>query len=804
VVETLLQDVRYGVRALRRAPGFTVAAALTLALGIAANTAVFSVVDAVLLRQLPYPAPEQLVSVTGTYPNGAFAELRRQARTLDVGAYADGHSFNLSGSGDAVRLAGTRVSAELFSILGVRPAWGRTFEAGEDIAGRDRVLILSHALWQQRFGSDPGAIGRSIELEGVRREIVGVMPADFRFPSAKTQFWIPLGHDSSDIVNSWAADYMPVIGRLHPGATIDRAHAEIRMFQSRVLTLFPWQMPVSWNADVSVISLQRDQVADARSRLLILFGAVAVILLIACANVANLTLARAATREREIATRAALGAGSRRIARQLFTESVLLACIGGLIGVALATEVTNLLKLIVPPDTPRLADVQVNWRVLAFSGAVSVLTGCLFGLAPVLHVCRASLSRILEAGGRGGVRSIPQALRRSLAIVQIALAVLLVIAAGLLVRSLDSLSSVDPGFERGNLTTARINPNTSICSEPARCLAFYREVEQHVRALPGVTAAALTATPPLGGTVLKRNLEIDVPTQRAPLFWLNVVTFDYFRAMDIAVAAGRNFTAADLSGGAPVVAVAAATAERFWPGENAVGKRVRFVGEQEWRTVVAVVADVRAFNLTRDVPGWIVGTAYVPYTPRATQEDGRIPTEMTLVIRTASDPSQLGPALRRLITGLNSEVVVSDIRTMGDYVAESMATPASTASLFGLFAALALVLGSIGVYGVLSCLVSRRTREIGVRLALGAQTSDISWLVMKEGIAVGAAGIACGVTGAAVLSRALASELHGVSPLDPMTYASVVVVVALVTFVACYLPTRRAIRVDPLTALRDS
>ena len=323
-------------------------------------------------------------------------------RTMEVAAFADGHSFNMIGVGEAVRLAGTRVSAELFSVLGVRPALGRSFDPGEDTAGRDQVVILSHALWQQRFGSDATVIGRSIELEGIRRQIVGVMPADFRFPSSKSQFWIPLDHDSRDIVNSWAGDYMPVIGRLRLGATVEQARVEIRLFQSRVLKLFPWQMPASWNADVSVIPLQRDLVSVARSRLLILFGAVAVILLIACANVANLTLARAATRDREIATRAALGAGSRRIARQLFTESVLLACLGGLLGLAFAAQGTEWLKLIVPSDTPRLADVSMNWRVIAFNGAVAIFTGCLFGFAPVIHARRTSLSRVLESGGRGG------------------------------------------------------------------------------------------------------------------------------------------------------------------------------------------------------------------------------------------------------------------------------------------------------------------------------------------------------------------------------------------------------------------
>jgi predicted permease len=576
------------------------------------------------------------------------------------------------------------------------------------------------------------------------------------------------------------------------------------LFQSRVLKLFPWQMPASWNADVSVILLQRALVSAARSRLLILFGAVAVVLLIACANVANLTLARAATRDREIATRAALGAGSRRIARQLFTESVLLSFLGGLLGLAFAVQGTEWLKFIVPADTPRLADVQMNWRVLAFSGTVAIFTGCLFGFAPVIHARRTSLARVLESGGRGGAQSIPQALRRSLTVAQIALAVLLVIAAGLLVRSLAALSTVDTGFQTEDVITARINPNASVCHEPARCLAFYRVLEEQARAIPGVRAVALVGTPPLGGAVTKRNFEIDVPTERAPLFWLNVVTADYFRVMDIPVQAGRAFTSADLSGGAPVVAIAAASARRFWPGVSAIGKRIRFVGEQEWRTVVAVVADVRGYDLTRDVPGWIEGTAYVPYTLKATQEDGRIPSEMTLVVRSVSNGTRFGAELRRTLAGINREVVVSDVKSMQDSLAESIATPSSTARLFTIFAGLALLLGSIGVYGVLSFLVSKRTREIGVRLALGAQTGDITWLIMKEGVKVGVTGIVCGVAGAAALSRALSSELHGVSPLDPMTYGGVVVVVAVVTFVACYLPTRRATRVDPLVALRDS
>jgi predicted permease len=805
-LDALFQDIRYALRQFRRAPGFTAVAVATLALGIGANSAVFSVIDAVLLRPLPYPAPDALVFVTGTYPKGAFAAMRQQLRTTDVAAYVDGRSFNMIGLGENVRLSGALVSAELFAMLGVQPALGRTFQPGEDIAGRDRAVMLSHALWEQRFGSDPAVIGRSVELDGVRRQIIAVMPAELRFPSARTQLWIPLHYDARDPTNSWASDYMPVVGRLRAGSTVDQARAEVRLFQSRVRELFPWRMPAGWNADVSVIPLQRSMVSEARPRLILLFGAVTLVLLIACANVANLALARAATREREVGIRAALGAGPRRIARQLLTESVLLASLGALLGVALAAGGVELLKFLLPAETPRLLDVHVNWRVLAFTGALAVVTGCLFGLGPVLHASRASLARLIESSGRGDSRPVSERLRSSLTIAQIALAVLLVIGAGLLIRSLWTLSNLDPGFRSAQIVTARLTPNASLCGEPARCLAFYTALEEQARSTPGTTGAALVSTPPLGGLVAKRSLQLEGFTvasgEPAPLFWLNVATPDYFPVMGIPIQAGRLFTRADLSGH-QVAIVPAATARRFWPDGSAVGKQVRFVGEQEWRTVIGVVADVRAYDLTRDVPAFIAGTLYVPYTVNATQEDGRIPAEMTLVVRTIADASHVGAALRGLVSEMSREVVVSDVKPMQGYLSEAIATPASTASLFMTFAGLALVLGSIGVYGVLSFLVSKRTREIGVRLALGARASDILWLIMKEGAKLYVAGIALGIGGAVAISRLLSSELHGVSPVDPITYGGVALVVALVSLVACYVPTRRAIRVDPLVTLRD-
>ena len=385
IVETLLQDLRFGARMLRKSPGFTAVAVLTLALGIGANTAIFSLVDGILLRPLPFAAPQNLVSITGTFPKGGFVAMREQVESLDTAAYFEGPEYNLTAQGEPLRLSGVLVSAEFFSVLGARPEIGRAFYPGEDTAGRDNYVVLSHSLLQQRFGGDPSILGHSIELEGVSREVVGVMPAEFTFPSTKTQVWLPLHNDPRDTVAHWAGDFMPIIGRLRPGSTIPQARAEIRMFQSRAPKLFPWPMPADWNADISVVELRNGTVADVRSRLFLLLGAVGLILLIACVNVANLALSCAATRENEIAVRTAMGAERSRVVRQLLTESVLLAFLGGVLGIILATQGLHLLKATLPADTLRLADAHIDWRVLGFTGGLAVLTGLLFGLAPALH-----------------------------------------------------------------------------------------------------------------------------------------------------------------------------------------------------------------------------------------------------------------------------------------------------------------------------------------------------------------------------------------------------------------------------------
>ncbi len=731
--------------------------------------------------------------------------MREQVHTVEVAGYAEGHEFNLTGRGDPVRLTGTLVSAELFSILGARPEMGRTFYPGEDTPGQDGYVLLSHALWVERFGGNPGALGQSIELEGQSRQVVGVMPAEFRFPSTKTQVWVPLHNDPRNTVSFWAGDFMPVIGRLRPGSTIEQARTEIRMFQSQVGALFPWPMPATWNANASVVSLRDGMVGDVRARLLILLGAVALVLLIACSNVANLTLSRAATREKEISIRAALGAGRHRITRQLLTESVLQALFGGLLGLAFAYEGLVLLKAVLPADTPRLNEAHIDWRVLVFTGTLATLTGLVFGLAPALHSARAALTEALKSGGRGAGVSVSQSLRSSLAIAQVAFAVLLVIAAGLMIRSFWAISHMNPGFRSEHVLTARITPNESFCSEAARCVSFYRNVLDQVQAFPGTSGAALVNTLPLGGRVSKRSVDVEnneVPQgEDVPLFWLNVVTPEYFRVMGISVLSGRGFSDSDVSG-APVAVVTQETARRYWPNESAVGKHIRLLDDKDWRTVVGVIPDVRAYDLQRNVPDWINGSAYVPYHPTATLEDRRMPTEMTITIRTASDDSQIASMLRNTVAGLNQEVPVSEVKSMRAVVSEAVSTPASTTVLMAVFGALALVLGTIGIYGVLSFLVSNRTREIGVRMALGAQRKDVLRSVMGEGAKLSLAGIALGMMGAFAVMRVLSGELYGVGATDPLTFCGVAILVAVVAMTACYVPARRAMRVDPVVALR--
>ena len=806
LIETLAQDVRYSLRRLRKDLGFTAIAVLTLALGIGANTAIFSLVSGILLHPLPFSDPARLVGInSAAYPKGGFAAMRDQVHTMDVAAYFEGPQFNLTGTGEPLRLDGTLVSANFFSVLGAQAELGNTFSPGQDHAGRDGYVILSHELWETRFAGDRSVIGRVINLEGVPRQIVGVMPADFRFPSRATEVWIPLGIDPRNASDYWAQDFMPVIGRMKPGVTIKQANADIRVFQSHVRTMFPWPMPKNWNRGLSVEPLQDVLVGNVRSWLLILLGAVALVLLIACANVANLTLSRASTRAKEIAIRSSLGASRTRIIRQLLTESVVMAFAGGALGVLLASSALSLLKASFPADTPGLASVGIDWRVLVFTAALAILAGIMAGTVPAMQSSRTDLTESLKSSGRGVAASASRHARRALVIGEIGLAVLLVSSAGLLIRSLWLLAHANPGFRAGNVLTARITPNESFCDDAERCVQFYRQVVQQVQALPGVTAAAVVNTLPLDGRVNKRSLALEGGEERQllPLVWQNIVSAKYFGAMGIPLLRGRTFTATDSSGGPPVAILSDATARRFWPKESALGKHIQLAETSDWLTVVGVVGDVRAYSLEQSVPTWIDGTIYVPYGPEATMENGRVPAEMTLAVRTSVDEPGLADSVRSIVGKLNQDAPVSELKTMTEVMSDASAAPRSVAALFVCFAGIAFVLGAVGIYGVISFFVGQRSKEIGIRMALGAQRRDVLQMVIGEGLSMTLAGIVAGLLAALGLTRLLGNLLYGVSATDPFSLGSVAVLFSIVALAACYLPARRAMRVDPVIALRE-
>jgi putative ABC transport system permease protein len=808
-VEDLLQDLRYAARTLRKNPGFTVIAVVTLALGIGANTAIFSLVNGVLLRPLPYAQPGRLVGTTQYYPKGPLVVMRQQSRTMELVGVSDNKEFNLTGSGDPVRLIGNSVSADFFSMLGAQPTLGRTFRDGEDEPGKDQSVVLSHELWEHRFQADPNIVGRWIALEGMERQIVGVMPADFRFPSPKTELWVPLHLDPRNTGDYWGDSYMALIGRLRPGATLEQARAELKTMRPVVLAAYAWQMPANSFMDSSIVSLEEAIVGDARGKLLILLGAVSLLLLIACANVANLLLARATTREREVAVRVALGASRWRILRQLITESVLLSVLGAALGLGVAVYGLSVMKIILPADTPRLEDVALDGHVLLFTALLAILTGVIFGLVPALGASKVDMTATLKSGGQRSASGGNHRASKMLVVGEVAVSMILVIAAGLLVKSLWILSGTSPGFSSERVVTARITPNEMFCQVPGRCLAFYDELLQRTRALPGVKDVAAVNGLPLGGgaEILPGVIEAH-PTPdgaKVPMFWEKIVTPDYLRIMNIPVLRGRAFSEGDAAPEAQaVVIVSKTTAEHFWPGKDAVGEHFRPKWEQQWRTVVGVVGDVREFNITQNSADWIDGVIYTPYGPHAIRGSGAEapPAEMTLVIETAGDQVQIAGELKNTVASLNSDVPVSQISPLKDWVEQAMAEPRSISSLFAVFAALALLLGAVGIYGVVSYSVAQRTREIGIRMALGARRQEVLLLVVGQGAKLAVAGVAIGIAGGLILTRLMSGLLYGVQATDPETYAAVAMLLMFVALVACFIPARRAMRVDPMVALR--
>ncbi len=808
-VEHFLQDVRYGARMLCKSPGFTIVAVLTLALGIGANTAIFSLVNGILLRPLSYSHPDRLVAITDSFPQGIVVAMPPRLKTLEIGGYFDGTEFNLTGRGEPSRLYGTSISADFFSILGVEPAIGRPFIDGEDHPGQDNVLMLSYALWQKEFAGDPNVIGQQVALDGVNRQIVGVMPAEFQFPSQKSQLWVPLHLDPRNVGTYWGGGFMPIVGRLRNGATIAQANSELRAALPQLRTLFPWKMPDLLWAGSTVTSLQAQITGDVQTKLFVLLGAICLVLLIACANVANLLLARGVTRQREMAVRAALGAGRRRIFQQLLTESALLAICGGTLGIVLAFSGLKWLKIILPADTPRLASITIDWRVLAFTGAVALITGIISGLAPALFAAKIDLTESLKKGGQHSSSTATGSshrLRSALAISEICLALVLVIGAGLLVKSLWELVRVNPGFQSESIITARITPNQSFCVSAVRCRNFYDEVTDRVRATPGVIDTALVSVLPLNGRIAAFAADLEGhprnPSDPAPVLFDTVITAGYLQVMEIPLMRGRALTSADSAAGAePVALITASTAQRFWPNQNPIGKHLKRTFSPQWITIVGVVGDVHEQSLVSTLPYFVDGAIYEPFGLQS--EIGRAqPLNMDLVARVSNSQINFGQSLQQIVAGLNPDAPVSDVATLRTIVTKSASAARSTVALFTAFAALALTLAAIGIYGVISYSVTQRRPEIGMRMALGAQWQDIVRLIVGHGVRLALSGIAIGIAASFALTRLMKTLLFGVSATDPITFVAVSILLLLVAVAACYIPARRAMRVDPMVALR--
>jgi predicted permease len=805
-IENFWQDLKYASRMLRRSPGFTALAALSLALGIGGNAAMFSLVNALLIRPLPYPHAERLMRITSAYPKAGLALFQQQSRTMDVASVSADSEFNLTGAGEAVRLMGSVTSANFFSLLGAPVEIGRVFEPGEDRPGRDAQVILSHSLWKTKFGGDPQIIGRMIALNGVNRTIVGVMPAGFSFPSPHVQLWVPAKVDPSNVEAYFAGDFVPLIARLRDGATVAQAQGEVRAITVQLDSMFPWVMPRNWNMDSHLISLQEDIVGDVRRKLLILLSSVGIVLLVACTNVASLLLARASARRKEMALRAALGAGRFRIVRQLLTESVLLAGFGGALGLLLAVAALSVFRSVLPADLPGLAGISIDAPVAIFVAALTLITGIAFGIAPALSASQIDLNQAIRAGGQRSSRSFWVMFRGWLIATEVALTVVLLVAAGLLTRSMRALADTDPGFHAEHVLSVRVTPNQSFCNDRGRCIALYDELLRSARGIPEVAEAAVANTVPLDGEVPAIPADVQDHPKTAdfvPMLWAGAISPDYLPLMHIPVLAGRAFTASDGANSAPVVLISASTARRFWPGESAVGKHVKPTWDDQWRTIVGVVADVDQYNLTDSAPSWISGSIYMPYA-QSVQVDHQLPAAMNLLVFpvASADPARVAQAVRTLVVDQNPNVPVSEVQNMQSIVSGSISGFRATMGVLLSFAITALLLAAIGTYGLVSHSVAQRTYEIGVRMALGASKPSIVGLILGQGLRFVAGGVVAGAGAALVFTKFLSSLLYGVAPTDPATFAGVIVFLFGVAAIASSAPAWRASQVDPLKSLR--
>lgn len=807
-MQTLWQDLRYGVRMLTKQPGFTLLAVLMLSLGIGANTAIFSVVNGVLLKPLPYRAPEQLVRLFESsqsqprFPmsQGDFQDFRDQNTTLSGLALYTRDDLELSQGDQPERLAALHVTAGFFELLGVRPLLGREFRREDEVPENNQSVILSYGLWQRRFNGNPNIVGNAITFSGRLYTVVGVMPSgvqhvggDYRsMPHGESvDVWWPMGMRPQA---GRGSHFCNAIGRLKSGVSLEQASAELNVIAGRLAQQFP-NTNQGWR--IAIKPLHEEIVGRSRTMLLVLFGAVFFVLLIACVNIANLLLARATAREREIAVRAAMGAGRGRILRQLLTESLLLAGISSLAGILLAQWAIDALGALGPEQLPRLQAVGIDGRILLFTLGLTMLAGILFGLAPALQAGQVNLNELLKEGGRGGSSSRQRRLRDVLVVAEVALALVLLVGAGLLIRSFWKLQQADPGFNSERVLTASLSLPPARYKDPSRVAAFQQQMLERIAALPAVQSAGLTSDLPWTGYDENAGFTIEgktFPPNDGPGGRYHFVSADYFRTIGVPLMAGRYFNRSDQMDSPKVVLINHAMAELYWPGESAVGKRFTFSSqpkEKDWFTIVGVVGDVKDFpNSPAAVPAFYWAT------------EQQTPREVILAVRGNGDPLGLIDAIHKEISALDKDLPLAEVKTLDTVAATAVASQRFTLWLVSFFALTALLLAAIGIYSVLSYLVAQRTREIGIRMALGAEVGDVLQLILRQGMTLVVVGVAVGIAAAIALTRLMKGLLFEVKTTDPLTFLLVAAALALVALAACYLPARRAAKVDPMIALR--